>query len=453
MSNRNPDRDAIFVKSHVARDLLQSAGLFKTDKLVVWEYVSNGLQYVDPGTSPVVHVALDSKARSITVSDNGRGMTWSDLRNFFVMHGVNIDRKMGRSGRGRFGTGKSAAFGIADVLRVRTTRDGLRTIVELKRSDIDAMGSEDPIPVKVIAREVTTNEPNGTIVEIAQVNLRSLDQQGVIHYIERHLARWSKGVRVYVNNHECEYAEPPVAVEQHVFPVEESRDVIGDVELILKTAKAPIDEDLRGIAIYSNGVWLETTLAGSEGREMSQYIFGEIDVPRLDDERTAIPSFDISRSMRLNPNNETVRALYGFISVHVEEVRRALVEEERTRKATAEARRLREQARGIEKVLNEDFDEFRNRVARAKARQPGSRDLRAVVAGTDGQDLLFGSDESAVIVSPTGDLGHGDGDGGEGGGEPRNLDPVVEASDESAPRLGKHSGGKRDRRGRGEGFR
>ncbi len=31
----------LFVKSHVARDLLQSAGLFKTDKLVIWEYVSN----------------------------------------------------------------------------------------------------------------------------------------------------------------------------------------------------------------------------------------------------------------------------------------------------------------------------------------------------------------------------------------------------------------------------
>ncbi|MGC1650972.1 MAG: hypothetical protein WA741_34535 [Candidatus Sulfotelmatobacter sp.] len=29
------------VRSHVARDLLQNAALFKTDKLVVWEYVSN----------------------------------------------------------------------------------------------------------------------------------------------------------------------------------------------------------------------------------------------------------------------------------------------------------------------------------------------------------------------------------------------------------------------------
>ena len=42
----------LFVRSHVARDLLQNAALFKTDKLAVWEYVSNSLQYVDPGTNP-----------------------------------------------------------------------------------------------------------------------------------------------------------------------------------------------------------------------------------------------------------------------------------------------------------------------------------------------------------------------------------------------------------------
>src|SRR2546425_4326359 len=104
--------DQIYVKSHVARDLLQSAGIFKTDKLVVWEYVSNGLQYVEPGSNPVVRVIVDNKKKRIEVIDNGRGMDWSGLQNFFVMHGENIDRKSGKPGRGRFGTGKSAAFGI-----------------------------------------------------------------------------------------------------------------------------------------------------------------------------------------------------------------------------------------------------------------------------------------------------------------------------------------------------
>src|SRR5664279_3306256 len=125
--------EAIFVTSHVSRDLLQNAALFKTDKLVIWEYVANGLQYVDPGTNPTVYVRLDSKGHRIRISDNGRGMTLDGLKNFFVMHGENLDRKLGTPGRGRFGTGKSAAFGIADVLRVTSVRDSRRSVVELTR--------------------------------------------------------------------------------------------------------------------------------------------------------------------------------------------------------------------------------------------------------------------------------------------------------------------------------
>jgi hypothetical protein len=112
----------IVVRSHVARDLLQNAALFKTDKLVVWECVSNGLQYVDPGVNPIVRVTLDSKPKRIEVADNGRGMDWAGLQNFFIMHGENLDRMEGRPGRGRFGTGKSAAFGIAETLRVASVQ-------------------------------------------------------------------------------------------------------------------------------------------------------------------------------------------------------------------------------------------------------------------------------------------------------------------------------------------
>src|SRR6266705_2449812 len=115
--------EKLVVKTHVARDLLQNAALFKTDKLVVWEYVSNGLQYVDHSTNPTVSVKLESKNRRITIMDNGRGMDWDGLQNFFVMHGENVDRKGGRPGRGRFGTGKSAGFGIGDGLRGTTVRE------------------------------------------------------------------------------------------------------------------------------------------------------------------------------------------------------------------------------------------------------------------------------------------------------------------------------------------
>src|SRR5947207_10763825 len=102
------------VTSHVGRDLLQSAASFKTDYAVVWEYVVNSIQYTEDGVIPKVQVTIRARDSELTVSDNGRGMSGSDLHRFFTMHAENFDRLKGRMGRGKFGTGKSAAFGIAN---------------------------------------------------------------------------------------------------------------------------------------------------------------------------------------------------------------------------------------------------------------------------------------------------------------------------------------------------
>jgi DNA topoisomerase VI subunit B len=123
----------IKVQSHVARDLLQSSAVFEHERLVVWEYVSNGLDYVDANVKPVVKVLIDNKRKTITCSDNGRGMDLSGLQNYFTMHGENVDRKNKRRVRGFFGTGKSAAFGIASILCVTSVHKGKRSKVELTK--------------------------------------------------------------------------------------------------------------------------------------------------------------------------------------------------------------------------------------------------------------------------------------------------------------------------------
>jgi hypothetical protein len=107
-------------------------------------------------------------------------MDWAGLQNFFVMHGENIDRKEGRPGRGRFGTGKSAVFGIAATLRIISVRNRKRSIVELSRADIETMTSEEPIPVRKLEKEIATDQPNGTIVEIEGVHLRTLRASAAI---------------------------------------------------------------------------------------------------------------------------------------------------------------------------------------------------------------------------------------------------------------------------------
>jgi hypothetical protein len=419
----------IFVKSHVGRDLLQNAALFKTDKLVIWEYVANGLQYVDPGTSPTVYVQLDSKGRKIRVSDNGRGKTLDGLQNFFVMHGENLDRKSGVPGRGRFGTGKSAAFGIGDLLRVTSVRDSRRSVVELTRSDLDRVSSGDPIPVRVLVSEVACVEANGTTVEIEQIHLRSLDQPGSIRYIERHLAKWPKNCTVFVNNHECEYSEPPIREQRRFRPTGLARELLGDVELVLKISKAPVDEDLRGVAIFSNGVWHESTLAGAEGKEMSNYIIGEIDVPRLDDDNSPISPFDLSRSMRLNPSNDLVGAIYAFIGQSVDQVRREMVDSERQRRQSEESKRLADQAADIARFLNEDFDSFRDKISKIRVKSAGLVDRSDVPAPGDSMNGLVDGDEvPSVLTSPVGGIGE-DGDTGTDGDIPRELRPELRAEE------------------------
>jgi hypothetical protein len=442
----------LFVKSHVTRDLLQNAALFKSDKVVVWEYVSNGLQYVGSGTNPLVKVALDSKKKRISIKDNGRGMDMRGLQNFFVMHGENIDRKEGRPGRGRFGTGKSAAFGIAEVLRITTVRNGKRSKVELKRSEVERMTSDAPIPVEILEDETPTSSANGTLVEIEGIHLRSLDQGGIIRYIERHLAKSPKNATVLVNNHECEFTEPPIASEHRFNPEGANAALLGDIELVVKVSKLPLEDDLRGISIFSHGVWHETTLAGSEGREMAQYIFGEVDVPKLDEDKSPIDAFDVSRSMRLNPENDLVRAIHAFVGMKIEEVRRALLEAEKRRRAEEDAKKLAQQASEIARVINEDFDAFRQRVAKVRARSRGSSDLdqNAPTGGEEENDLIFGAEVPANQTLPEG--GPGGVKGGGKGTETSNQNPTVEAADSSAPKLGRGVGGTGTKRKPAGGF-
>ena len=439
------------VRSHVSRDLLQAAAMFKNEHLVVWEYVSNGMEYIDPGTSPVIRVRLDARRRRITVEDNGRGMDWAALADFFVMHGENADRKAGRPGRGRFGTGKSAAFGIGDVLRITSTRGGRRSRVELTREDLDGMESGDPVPVRILEREIATDAPNGSLIEIDGIHLRTLDQARVVAYVERHLAHWPKDVTVFINHHECEFTEPPIERTEVFRPDESDAAVLGDVELTVKVSKIPLEEDLRGISIYSNGVWHETTLLVSRGRDMAEFIFGEIDVAKLDADASTPAAFDASRSLRLNPDNPLVRSLFAFIGPHLEKVRNALVNAQRAQRATEQARRLQQEASKIEDIINRDFEAFRRRLQKVRAAASNSgfdasaTDSASGSGAESDDDFIFGGNEPAVEIN-NGEVGSRDpGDGG-AGSEPRRLNPIVEP-DANGSSTGHHEqrGGTRPR--------
>jgi hypothetical protein len=395
---------ALKVTSHVARDLLQSAQLFKHEQSVVWEYVSNGLQYIDNQTQPVVDVQVDQKGRKIVIVDNGRGMTAADLARYFTMHGENIDRKQGRAGRGMFGTGKSAAFGIGDLLRLTTVRNGKRSVVELERKDIDAASDGDGIPVRELEIEVSTTEPNGTRVEVEGIHLKKLDIAAVVRHIERHIAHWPNAT-VFVNRQQCNVIEPSYSSSKQFStkgtPFEAA---LGETTLTVKVAQAPLEAEWQGVAILSDNVWHATTLAGCEGKPFHNYIFGEIDVSRLGNDKSPIPPFDMSRSMQLNPKNDTVRELFAFIGPHIDSVRRDIEKADRERKRERDAQKLEEEASAITKIINQDFDSYRNQLKSAIAKVPGGKDKLARAAAVEqiGEAIVPGEEFSAVATNEIG---------------------------------------------------
>jgi hypothetical protein len=366
---------ALKVTSHVGRDLLQSAQLFRHEHAVVWEYVSNGLQYKDPATKPTVVVKVDVKAKTIQIRDNGRGMLMSDLQRYFQMHGENLDRKQGRPGRGYFGTGKSAAFGIANVLRISTVKDGRLSRVQLTRKDIDACQDGEEIPIQILERETKTHVPNGTLVEIEDIFLKQIDIPSMIRHIERHIAHWPDAT-VIVNNHECQFIEPDINREFQFFtrgtPFQER---LGDAQLTIKVAKAPLDDEFRGVAILSQGVWYETTLAGCDRKPFAEYLFGALDVAVLGRDQSAIPAFDMSRSMRLNPRNEIVADILRFIGANLEQIRRDLERQDRERRQNEEQKRLQKQGSKIAKLINEHFKNWRKKLRSTMAKAGAGRDL------------------------------------------------------------------------------
>jgi hypothetical protein len=398
------DQPQLAVRTHVGRDLQQTAQLFRTLESAVWEYVSNSLEYVDPGVKPKVDVALDVRRKMITITDNGRGMDHSGLQQFFTMHGENVDRKVGKSGRGKFGTGKSAAFGIARKLRVSTVKDGRRNVVELLLDDIKA-SEGDEIPLRWLVRDEASSTENGTVIGIEDVLLPRLQPEPLIRNVERHLAYWrSVDPTVYVGSHLCEPWQPSVAATYAFTPSAEQAKVVGDIELTVKVAQAPLPEGLYGIAVTTApGVLVAIESAGIEAKDFGAYLFGEAEVPALETSGAELAAYDLSRSLKLNPANPVAAVLIGFIGYHLDQVRKGLVEDQRKRRGEQQFQQLEAAAAGIARLLNEDLSSVADRLADIKAmrRRAGHvAEAGSSGGGSDTDAWVEGDDEAGLLDVP-----------------------------------------------------
>lgn len=394
---------ALKVTSHVGRDLLQAAASFKTDYSVVWEYVVNSLQYMDEGVLPKVQVFVRPRSKEIEICDNGRGLTGTDLERFFTMHGENIDRLRGRTGRGKFGTGKSAAFGIGQFLSVDTRRDSTRNVVQLTREAVDNSKGDD-IPVEWLVRNEATTEPNGTTVRIGGIVLPKINTQAIIDYIERHLQAFRARLpEVAVNDHVCQYKQPQVDETFEFRPTTEQKQILGDVLLTIQVSPTPLPSAELGISITAGtGNFVAVETGGVDSKEMGNYLFGEIDVPVLETYESIIEPYNASRSLQLNPQHPVCAVLIPFVASKLEEVRLLKMRKLSEARKSEQARRLASEADKIAEILNQDFRNVMSKLEgiRAVASNPGSAGARfgtASAAGDESTTWIEGTTQPGSI--------------------------------------------------------
>ena len=395
--------NVLMVQTDSARGFLQSADRFRTAHAVIWEYVSNSLQYIDQGIIPSVIVSINERKKTVSIADNGSGMNRDDLDHFFTMNAENRERRKGIAGRGMWGTGKSAALAIGNELTVTTIRDHKLNSAMLSRTAIENAKGLGSFPVEHPVRDKPSKSDNGTVILISGLHAGPVDRKRLIQHIELELALYPETYSVFVDRHECKFQKPEVETTHKFTPSSEEQKLLGDIELVIEVSKSPLDEELQGIRISSHENWHTTSLGTSSGKKMTEYLFGTLDIPALEDYSGPTSPFDNTRDGYLNPKNDVVAAMFRFIGPAIEKVRRGLDDRRRELAKGEEAKRLARQAEKVADILSRDFKDFQVKLIKAE-RAAAGRDLGTSYSplGSDdpGGPWTEGGDELARKDSP-----------------------------------------------------
>lgn len=410
--------------AHVPRAVLATAAEFGDVPRSIAEYIWNSFQYKRDKTAPAVvtiRFGRSGSERWFEVEDfpNGAGMDLAGLQRFFTMHAPNEDRLKGEAGRGQYGTGKAAAFGVGSELIVYSVRSGIANEIRLSKEKLLALASTYPcdyLPLEhTIVEQPVPNgsERNGTRVRVTGIN-SLFDEQNVVRNTIRIFMRvldfnellWEQkpGRTVRLIRQ-----KPTTVLERKYQNSPETSGLIGAVTLHLSATEYDLPKQESGVVITTvGGSVLESNYINVSKRRtvVDKRILGEIDVPLLDTpDRLGLPATTQARRLEMNRESERVQALLTWIDRCLDDFREAV--EQMLSSAVAEEDRavLGAISGAFEHVLNAQYQKFMRDYS-ARMNLPKVSAL-APFAGTGatagGAPTDNGSGGSVFVSSPEGD--------------------------------------------------
>ena len=311
-------------------NILQHLGLKMYTSLpaVISEYVANGWDAW--ATEVEITVPTEesmSEDYEIVIEDNGKGMSYDEIEDKFLVVGRNRRQDEGtdvvendgevREVMGRKGIGKLAGFGVAGLVRVTTFQENQWVEFELDYAEMKEEGNEDdPAETSEYEPEIVDwgtdgEKEHGTIVTLTELER---ERRPSLRYITERLARRfsvrSADFTIEVNNEEVDASDRGLKNNcEHVWEFEDSIEVDRDdhpldgeeydIEGWIGAMDDPVDEDQNGVAVMArNKLVQEPSLFDAPPRGPGEYeyryLIGEIHADFVDDDDLDLISTDRS---------------------------------------------------------------------------------------------------------------------------------------------------------------
>ena len=239
---------------------------------------------------------------SITVKDNGKGMTAEEIQNKFLVIGRNRRSeegdvpsvKYGRRPTGKKGLGKLALFGLAKEITLKTVQNGLLNKFSLDWDDLIA--SDSVYKPKSDVENADTQQENGTAITLKDLKRKSgfnlestADSLSKIFIVDETfeiILEKTDGEQVEVTNERrYDQIEQEFSWDKNSLELDDY-EYKDDLEIKVITAKKPIkpNSGLRGITIFSRGklVNLPEFFSSSTSSHFYQYLTGLIKADFID---------------------------------------------------------------------------------------------------------------------------------------------------------------------------
>ncbi len=149
--------------------------MYKTLPPVLSELISNSY---DADASNVIIIFDDSNEnKTITVTDDGSGMTFEELNDSFLKIGRNRRKysknttAKGRKVTGRKGLGKLAIFGIANEIEIITVKNNLKNVFVMNLQEI--LSTDKEYNPKILVHNKETDDITGTTIILRDIQRKS----------------------------------------------------------------------------------------------------------------------------------------------------------------------------------------------------------------------------------------------------------------------------------------